>query len=215
MSGSTLVVFRFGASRSIPTTTDSIPSCSATALTNVTSWSLLPPPTRNTIRQNPITVAYFIVYVTDRNLGRESAGAHPVSWRPVLMVEVIPCTGFESEYDRLKADLSIRKRYATFLAACPLPVLPALSIMGRQTRVYRADRAKYTIIDPPHVEPKEHCLLPQDFLLHAWDVDITSPKGFARMKELVLYIKQELTNLRQPPKKKSVMLTLPERRKSL
>ncbi|PPQ89101.1 hypothetical protein CVT25_006474 [Psilocybe cyanescens] len=86
---------------------------------------------------------------------------------------------------RFEADEQIRQRYDFMLGDCPLPCLWGLSLLGTSLRVYCGE------VVTGDVEPAfENCpspggIFPRNFLEGAWNIDILSQEGFAKMKEIV------------------------------
>ncbi|KAK7022877.1 hypothetical protein VNI00_016864 [Paramarasmius palmivorus] len=105
--------------------------------------------------------------------------------RPVLIAE-IKDDGWINKADlRFKADNQMRQRYDSMLGDCPLPRLWGLSLLGTSLRVYCGDVVTGNI-DPVFKErPTRDRVLPSDFLKGAWNIDILSQEGFAKMKEIV------------------------------
>lgn len=77
---------------------------------------------------------------------------------------------------RVEADKFMRQKYNTLLSpgTCPLSRLWGLSFVGPSLRVYRGDVATGTVVPPL-----------DDHIEEAWNIDILSPAGFMKMKEIV------------------------------
>ena len=71
------------------------------------------------------------------------------------------------------------------LANCPLPSLWGLSLLGRSLRVYCGTVATETIEPDFMPRPSPSRILPRRFLEGARDIDILSPEGFNKMKEII------------------------------
>jgi len=85
---------------------------------------------------------------------------------------------------RFKADDQMRQRYNAKAADCPLPRLYGLSLLGTYLRVHVRDGATGEI-EPTFKftnRPSPVQTLPDDFLEGAWNIDILSQEGFAKMK---------------------------------
>lgn len=105
--------------------------------------------------------------------------------RPVLMAEIKDdAWATRAEY-RFKADDQIRQRYNFMLHDCPLPRLWGLSLLGTSLRVYCGDVATRDLEPEFENRPGDRRILPSDFLEGAWDINILSQEGFAKMKEIV------------------------------
>jgi len=106
--------------------------------------------------------------------------------RPVLFAE-IKDDGWAHKADcRFNADELIRRQYDAMLNDCPLPRLWGLSLLGTSLHVYCGTVATGAI--KPNFMPRPdpgHVLAP-DFLEGAWDIDILSPEGFNKMKEIIM-----------------------------
>jgi len=86
---------------------------------------------------------------------------------------------------RFKAVEQMRKRYDSMLADCPLPRLWGLSLLGTSVRVYCGDVTTEEVDPAFEDRPSPSRILPRDFLEGAWNFDILSQEGFAKMKEIV------------------------------
>jgi hypothetical protein len=87
----------------------------------------------------------------------------------------------------------MRARYDDLLYNCPLPKLYGLSVMGTNMRLYTGDAQKMTL-DPPRVPTSPNHVLDRTYLENAWNVDILSAEGFAKMKQIISYIKMTPLN---------------------
>lgn len=83
---------------------------------------------------------------------------------------------------RVKADQLIRQKIDTLLTECPLSRLCGLSFVGPSLRVYYGDVATGTIVPPL-----------EDHIEEVWNIDILSPEGFAKMKEVVREVVDSLS----------------------
>jgi len=103
-----------------------------------------------------------------------------------VLIAEIKDDGWAHKADlRYSVDDQIRRRYDTKLSDCRLPRLWGLRLLGTSLRVYCATIATGTI-EPDFVHrPSPNHTLPRDFLEGAWDIDILSPEGFNKMKEIV------------------------------
>jgi len=105
--------------------------------------------------------------------------------RPVLIAE-IKDDGWAHRADlRYSADNQIRRRYDAMLGDCPLPCLWGLSLLGTSLRVYCGTVATETIEPDFMPRPSPSRILPRQFLEGTWNIDIMSPEGFNKMKEIV------------------------------
>jgi hypothetical protein len=105
---------------------------------------------------------------------------------PVLIAEIKDDAWAHKSDLRYSADDQIHRRYDAMLGDCPLPCLWGLSLLGTSLCVYCGTIATETI-EPdfvPHPSPSH--ILPRDFLECTWDIDILSPKGFNKMKEIIM-----------------------------
>ena len=127
------------------------------------------PPSDLTLRD---TVGFFLV-VFDANR------------HPVLIAEIKDDSWVHKADLRYSADDRIRRRYDAMLGDCPLPRLWGLSLLGTSLRVYSGIVATETI-EPDFVpRPSPSRVLPRHFLEGAWDIDILSPEGFNKLKEII------------------------------
>ncbi|KAF9501146.1 hypothetical protein BDN71DRAFT_1439408 [Pleurotus eryngii] len=105
--------------------------------------------------------------------------------RPVLIAE-IKDDAWASKADlRFKADNQMRQRYDSMLNDCPLPHLWGLSLLGTSLRVYCGDVASGDVEPVFEDRPSPGRILPRNFLEGVWNIDILSPEGFEKMKEIV------------------------------
>jgi hypothetical protein len=105
---------------------------------------------------------------------------------PVLIAE-IKDDGWAHRADlRFKADDQIRRRYDAMLGNCPLPRLWGLSLLGTSLRVYCGTVTTGSIKPNFVPRPDPSRILAPDFLEGAWDIDILSPEGFNKMKEIIM-----------------------------
>ncbi|KAI0290614.1 hypothetical protein BC826DRAFT_534701 [Russula brevipes] len=111
---------------------------------------------------------------------------------PVLIVQ-IKDDGWAAEAGkRQTADSQMRQRFDQMLHQCAIPRLYGLSLLGTSLRVYYGDKVT-GVITPEFVErPDVRRVLPlaPDFLEGQWGLDILSPEGFTKIKEIVTYIKE-------------------------
>ncbi|KAJ7022904.1 hypothetical protein C8F04DRAFT_1136463 [Mycena alexandri] len=114
--------------------------------------------------------------------------------RPVFLVEVKDDAHNLIPTKRKAADEQMRERYDELLRDCPIPLLYGLSVLGTGMRVYCGNKARKAVT-PPFVETNRHFVLPDDYLQDEWSVDILSPGGFSKMKQIVAYIKDESAKL--------------------
>ncbi|KAJ7471977.1 hypothetical protein FB451DRAFT_312077 [Mycena latifolia] len=108
--------------------------------------------------------------------------------QPVFLIQIQNDFNLASPSKRSVADQQMRSRYDDLLYNCPLPVLYGLSVMGTNMRVYTGDTAAMSL-DPPRVATSPDRVLDRKHLEGAWNVDILSTEGFAKMKEIVHFIK--------------------------
>jgi hypothetical protein len=112
--------------------------------------------------------------------------------QPVFLVEIKDDSHLASPSKRAAADQQMRSRYNDLLYDCPLPILYGLSAIGTKMRVYTGDTATM-LLDPPKVatSPNPDRVLDRNYLADRWNVDILSAEGFAKMKEIVNFIKSQ------------------------
>ena len=129
------------------------------------------PPSDLTLRDTVDFVVFLVVFDANR--------------RPVLIAEIKDDAWAHKSDLRYSADDQIRRRYDAMLGDCPLPRLWGLSLLGTSLRVYCGIVATETI-EPDFVpRPSPSRILPRHFLEGAWDIDILSPEGFNKMKEII------------------------------
>ena len=87
---------------------------------------------------------------------------------------------------RFEADDQIRHRYKEMFGNCPLPRLWGLSLLGTSLRIYCGTVATGAMKPNFMPRPDPGCILAPDFLEGAWDIDILSPEGFNKMKEIIM-----------------------------
>ena len=111
---------------------------------------------------------------------------------PVLFAEIRDDFWTHDYSGRYRADGQIRDRYDEMTGNCPLPRLWGLSLLGTSLRVYCATVTTGAIEpDPepcPSPSPSTESRGFRDLLRGAWDIDILSPEGFNKMKEIVMDI---------------------------
>ncbi len=100
---------------------------------------------------------YFIIYTKD--------------YRPLLIVNV---QNDVSLHAQIKADQQMRQRYDALLTKCPLSHLWGMSFVGTALRVYCGDVTTGSVVPPS-----------EDHLEQAWNIDLLSPEGFAKVKQIV------------------------------
>ena len=109
---------------------------------------------------------------------------------PVLIAE-IKDDGWAAEADkRQKADSQMRQRFDQMLRKCAIPRLYGLSLLGTSLRVCYGDKATGVVTREFVDRPDARRVLPPDFLEGQWGLDILSPEGFTKIKEIVAYIKE-------------------------
>ncbi|KAJ7827030.1 hypothetical protein B0H14DRAFT_1241988 [Mycena olivaceomarginata] len=108
--------------------------------------------------------------------------------QPVFLIEVKDDSHLTAPSKRAAADQQMRACYDDLLYDCPLPLLYGLSVIGTNMRVYIGDAATMTLT-PPRVEISPNRVLDRKYLKDAWNGDILSVEGFAKMKEIVNFIK--------------------------
>lgn len=103
--------------------------------------------------------------------------------RPVLFAE-IKDDAWASRADlRFKADDQMHQRYESMLFDSPIPRLWGLSLLGTSLRVYCGETASGDVT--PAFSDRPTRVLPRNFLEGAWNIDILSQEGFAKMKEIL------------------------------
>ena len=105
--------------------------------------------------------------------------------RPVLMAQIKDDAWATRADLRFKADEQMRERYDSMLHDCPLPRLWGLSLLGTSLRVYCGDAVTAYLGPAFEDRPSPGRTLPRNFLEGAWNIDILSQEGFAKMKEIV------------------------------
>ena len=104
---------------------------------------------------------------------------------PVLIAEIKDDACADTGSLRFKADEQMRHQFDFMLDDCPLPRLWGLSLLGTSLRVYCGEVITH-FVDPVLEGLPDHTFsIPPDTLEGAWDVDILSQEGFAKMKEIV------------------------------
>ncbi|KAF8553709.1 hypothetical protein OG21DRAFT_1509824 [Imleria badia] len=104
---------------------------------------------------------------------------------PVLVVDVKDDAWIDRADTRLKADDQIHQWFDAMLADSPLPRLWGLSLLGMSLRVYVGDVAARTV-EPAFTDHSGPSRTLSDNLLEgAWNIDILSEEGFAKIKEIV------------------------------
>jgi hypothetical protein len=88
----------------------------------------------------------------------------------------------------------MHQRYDEILCNCPIPRLHGLSLLGTSLRVYCANEVTGEVTPHFVTHPSADRVLPSDFLEGVWDLDVLSPDGFAKMQQIVAYIKAEAAN---------------------
>ncbi|KZP31388.1 hypothetical protein FIBSPDRAFT_849882 [Athelia psychrophila] len=105
--------------------------------------------------------------------------------RPVLIAEIEEDAWTSRPDTRFEADRQMRQRYDSLLAGCPLPRMWGLSLLGTSLRVYRGDAVTGGLEPLFEDRPSRSRTLPRNFLEGAWNIDVLSQEGFAKMKEIV------------------------------
>ena len=104
---------------------------------------------------------------------------------PVLVAEVKDDVWANKADLRARADDHMRRWFNAVLPDCRLPRVYGLSLLGTSLRVYVCDVATGEVEPAFATRPNLGHTLPHDFLGGAWDLDILSKEGFAKMKEIV------------------------------
>lgn len=104
--------------------------------------------------------------------------------RPVLFAEIEDGRADKPDL-RHRADNLIRRGYDAMLGDCPLPRLWGLSLLDTSLRVYCGTVATGRIEPDFAPRPSPGRVLPQDYSEGAWDIDILSPEGFNKIKEII------------------------------
>jgi hypothetical protein len=113
--------------------------------------------------------------------------------KPVLLVEVKDDSWLSRPAVRERADAQMRERYEDILVDCPLTKLDGISFIGTKMRVYVGDVATEEITPPHTPRPYTNRTLPKDHLEGEWALDVFSPEGFAKVQEIVRFIRHEET----------------------
>ena len=111
--------------------------------------------------------------------------------KPVLLVEVKDDNWLSGPASLEGADAHMRARYEDVLVDCPLTKLYGISFIGTRMRVYTGDVATGELTPPPSPRPDANRMLPMDHLAGEWKLDIFSPNGFAKMQEIVRFIRRK------------------------
>ena len=106
---------------------------------------------------------YFVVYTK--------------KYRPLLMMNV---ENNVSSQGRIKADAQMRQKYDTLLTKCPLPRLWGFSFVGTWLRVYCGDVTTGNVTPPS-----------EDNLEQAWNIDLLSSEGFAKVNEIIKVVRDD------------------------
>ncbi|KAJ7900976.1 hypothetical protein B0H14DRAFT_3422885 [Mycena olivaceomarginata] len=122
----------------------------------------------------------FIVYLVVRDAKQ----------RPVFLLEVKDDTHREVPSLRHAADTQMRDRYNQLLYACPIPTLYGVSAMGTDIRVYTGDVLDEDV-SPAVVPTSPTRIVGREYLKNGWNLDLLSDEGFAKIKEIVNFIKQQ------------------------
>jgi len=112
-------------------------------------------------------------------------------FKPVLLVEVKDDSWLSRPATRERADAQMRARYEDILADCPLTKLYGISFIGTRMRVYTGDVATEQLSPSQTPRPDPNRTLPKEHLAGEWALDIFSPEGFAKMQEIVRFIRRE------------------------
>ena len=111
--------------------------------------------------------------------------------KPVLLVEVKDDSWLSRPGTRERADAQMRARFQDILVECPLTKLYGISFIGTKMRVYTGDVAALKLSPPHSPRPDANRMLPIDHLEGEWALDIFSPEGFAKMQEIVRFIRSK------------------------
>jgi hypothetical protein len=93
----------------------------------------------------------------------------------------------------------MRERYEDVLVDCPLTKLYGISFIGTKMRVYAGDVATGEITPPHMPRPSANRTLPTDHLEGEWALDVFSPEGFAKIQEIVRFIRHERDDMTGDP----------------
>ncbi|KAJ6472135.1 hypothetical protein C8R47DRAFT_740225 [Mycena vitilis] len=110
--------------------------------------------------------------------------------RPVFLLEVKDDTHRDVPSLRHAADTQMRDRYNQLLYACPIPTLYGVSAMGTNIRVYAGDVLNEDV-SPAVVPTSPTRIVGREYLKNEWNLDLLSDEGFAKIKEIVNFIKQQ------------------------
>lgn len=121
------------------------------------------------------TLGFIVFLVLDAN-------PHPLLFVEVKNDELEGATVAENRY---KADAQIRARYDKMFPLCPLPRLWGLSLFGTSLRVYCGTVETEEVEPGIEYPPSSTRSFSPDFLEGEWDLDILSPEGFEKIKEIV------------------------------
>lgn len=112
---------------------------------------------------------------------------------PVFFIEIKPSGHLRKISYRSAADQQMRERFDTFAEEVNIAKLYGVSALGTQLCVYSYDSASGTLIpgaierDPTHVNDRAPAAW--------WDVDIMTPEGEQRLRELVIHVKAMCSQL--------------------
>ena len=105
--------------------------------------------------------------------------------RPVLVAEIKDDNWADRADLRAEADDRMRQWFNAVLPDCRLPRVYGLSLLGTSLRVYVGNVATGEVEPAFATCPSPDRTLPHDFLEGAWNIDILSDEGFAKMKDIV------------------------------
>ena len=102
-----------------------------------------------------------------------------------MLTAEIKDDGWANKVDlRFKANEQMRQWCNPTVGDCPLPRLWGLGLLGTSLRVYCNDVVTGEVEPAFETRPSTTRVL-RNFLEGAWNIDILSPEGFAKMKEIV------------------------------
>ena len=113
------------------------------------------------------------------------------NFKPVLFVGVKDDNWLLKPSSREVADSQMRQCYDKLVGDCPLTKLYGISFIGTKMRVYAGNVATNELTPPeiPHLDVDRE--LPADYLEGGWPLDVLSPEGFAKMQEVIGFIRHE------------------------
>ena len=111
--------------------------------------------------------------------------------KPVLFAEIRDDGWVNRPNKCLRADYQMHSRCEELLLDCSIPRLYGLSLLGTSLRVYCADTITSEVTPDPIALPNRNYVVPRNFFVGEWNLDILSLDGLKKMQQIVAYIKAE------------------------